>query len=40
MAINVALDFAGHRWTFSQHIVDVAPESWGAVEATSDEAGH
>jgi uncharacterized glyoxalase superfamily protein PhnB len=35
-----ALDFAGHRWTFSQHIADVVPESWGAVEATSHDAGH
>jgi uncharacterized glyoxalase superfamily protein PhnB len=34
-----ALDFAGHRWTFSQHIADVAPEVWGAVEAASDESG-
>ena len=25
-----ALDHAGHRWTFSQHIADVAPEEWGA----------
>lgn len=24
-----ALDLAGHRWTFSQSIVDVAPEEWG-----------
>ena len=28
-----AVDFAGHRWTFSQHIADVAPAAWGAVEA-------
>jgi uncharacterized glyoxalase superfamily protein PhnB len=27
-----ALDPAGHRWTFSQHIADVAPEAWGATE--------
>lgn len=26
-----AEDLAGHRWTFSQTIADVAPESWGAV---------
>jgi uncharacterized glyoxalase superfamily protein PhnB len=26
-----AADLAGHRWTFSQSIADVAPESWGAV---------
>ena len=24
-----AEDFAGNRWTFSQTIADVAPESWG-----------
>lgn len=26
-----AEDFAGHRWTFSQSIADVAPESWGGT---------
>ncbi len=26
-----AADPAGHRWTFSQSIADVAPESWGAI---------
>jgi uncharacterized glyoxalase superfamily protein PhnB len=26
-------DPEGHRWTFSQHIADVAPEDWGAVAA-------
>ena len=31
--LYTAIDFAGHRWTFSQHIADVAPEAWGAVEA-------
>ena len=25
----VAEDLAGHRWTFSQSIADVAPEDWG-----------
>ena len=25
-------DHAGHWWTFSQHIADVAPEEWGGVE--------
>lgn len=25
-----AQDPEGHRWTFSQHIADVAPEAWGA----------
>jgi uncharacterized glyoxalase superfamily protein PhnB len=24
-----AIDLAGHAWTFSQSIADVAPESWG-----------
>ncbi len=24
-----ALDFAGHRWAFTQSIADVAPEEWG-----------
>ncbi|OLD02160.1 hypothetical protein AUG19_06690 [archaeon 13_1_20CM_2_54_9] len=28
-----AEDLAGHRWTFSQSIADVAPEKWGAVQA-------
>lgn len=28
-----AEDPEGHRWTFSQHIADVAPESWGATLA-------
>ena len=23
-------DPGGHRWTFTQHIADVAPEAWGA----------
>jgi uncharacterized glyoxalase superfamily protein PhnB len=26
-----AQDFAGHVWTFSQSIADVAPESWGGT---------
>src|SRR5262249_44241809 len=26
-----AVDCGGHRWTFSQHIADVAPEAWGAT---------
>jgi uncharacterized glyoxalase superfamily protein PhnB len=29
-----ALDHAGHWWTFSQNIADIAPEAWGAI-ATS-----
>jgi len=24
-----AEDFAGHRWTFTQSVADVAPEEWG-----------
>jgi uncharacterized glyoxalase superfamily protein PhnB len=28
-----AEDFAGHWWTFSQHLADVAPEEWGAALA-------
>ena len=28
-----AQDHAGHWWTFSQHIADLAPEDWGAVSA-------
>jgi uncharacterized glyoxalase superfamily protein PhnB len=26
-----AEDFAGHRWTFTQSIADVAPEEWGGT---------
>jgi len=26
-----AVDLAGHQWTFSETIEDVAPESWGGV---------
>jgi uncharacterized glyoxalase superfamily protein PhnB len=29
-----AQDFAGHRWTFTQSIADVAPEQWGGVAVT------
>lgn len=29
-----AMDPAGHRWTFSQHIADVEPEAWGATVAS------
>ena len=25
------VDLAGHRWTFTQSIADVAPEEWGGV---------
>jgi uncharacterized glyoxalase superfamily protein PhnB len=27
----MAKDHAGHWWTFSQHIADLAPEDWGAT---------
>jgi len=26
-----AEDFAGHRWTFSESLADVAPETWGGI---------
>jgi uncharacterized glyoxalase superfamily protein PhnB len=29
-----AEDLAGHRWTFSQSIADVAPEEWGGRSGT------
>lgn len=29
-------DHAGHWWTFSQHVADVAPEQWGAKLARTD----
>jgi uncharacterized glyoxalase superfamily protein PhnB len=28
-----AEDFAGHQWTFSETIRDVAPEEWGGISA-------
>jgi uncharacterized glyoxalase superfamily protein PhnB len=28
-----AEDLCGHRWTFSQSVADVAPETWGGREA-------
>ncbi len=31
-----AEDLAGHQWTFSQTLVDVAPEDWGGITVTSD----
>ena len=30
-----AEDFAGHRWTFSQTLADVAPEEWGGLSVAS-----
>ena len=29
-----AIDLAGHRWTFTQSITDVAPEDWGGATVT------
>jgi uncharacterized glyoxalase superfamily protein PhnB len=29
-----AEDLAGHRWTFSQTLADVAPEDWGGTSVT------
>jgi len=31
-----AVDPAGHRWTFSQSIADVAPEDWGGTSVRLD----
>jgi uncharacterized glyoxalase superfamily protein PhnB len=30
-----AEDLAGHQWTFSQTLADVAPEDWGGITVTS-----
>jgi uncharacterized glyoxalase superfamily protein PhnB len=30
-----AEDFAGHQWTFSETLRDVAPEEWGGKTASS-----
>ncbi|WP_426243093.1 VOC family protein [Nocardioides sp. LHG3406-4] len=32
-------DFAGHRWTFTQAIADLAPEDWGGTSAASSTDG-
>jgi len=29
-----AEDFAGHRWTFTQTLADVAPEEWGGTSVS------
>jgi uncharacterized glyoxalase superfamily protein PhnB len=29
-------DFAGHQWTFTETIADVAPETWGGTTVTAD----
>ncbi|HEX4114747.1 MAG TPA: VOC family protein [Solirubrobacteraceae bacterium] len=31
-----AEDMAGHQWTFSQTLADVAPEDWGGISVTYD----
>jgi uncharacterized glyoxalase superfamily protein PhnB len=31
----LARDLAGHRWSFSQSIADVAPEDWGGVSGSA-----
>ncbi|MDX6596126.1 MAG: hypothetical protein QOE87_13 [Gaiellales bacterium] len=31
-----AEDFAGHQWTFSQTLADVAPEEWGGTPVAPD----
>jgi uncharacterized glyoxalase superfamily protein PhnB len=31
-----AEDFAGHQWTFSETLKDVAPEEWGGTTVTPD----
>ena len=31
-----AEDFAGHQWTFSETLRDVAPEEWGGMTITRD----
>jgi uncharacterized glyoxalase superfamily protein PhnB len=34
-----ATDLAGHRWTFTQAIADLAPEDWGGTSAAAPTAG-
>jgi hypothetical protein len=34
VAKYTAEDLAGHRWSFSQSIADVAPEEWGGISST------
>jgi len=31
-----AQDLAGHQWTFSETLADVAPEAWGGTSVASD----
>jgi uncharacterized glyoxalase superfamily protein PhnB len=35
-----AVDLAGYRWTFSESIADVDPESWGASRVDRREVAH
>jgi uncharacterized glyoxalase superfamily protein PhnB len=30
-----AVDLAGHRWTFTQAIADLAPEDWGGTSTSA-----
>jgi uncharacterized glyoxalase superfamily protein PhnB len=34
-----AEDFAGHRWTFSETLEDIAPESWGGQTISDPDGG-
>ncbi len=34
-----AEDFAGHQWTFSETLADVAPETWGGTIITPSSSG-
>jgi uncharacterized glyoxalase superfamily protein PhnB len=31
-----AEDLAGHQWTFSETLADVAPEDWGGTSIATD----
>ena len=31
-----AEDLAGHQWTFSETLADVAPEAWGGISVAPD----
>ena len=31
-----AEDYAGHHWTFSETLADVAPEEWGGISVVPD----
>lgn len=34
--VDTAADPAGHHWTFSETLADVAPEEWGGISVTRD----